>query len=213
MTHSTLDHDREKRCGFSEVVYCPGKTDEQLRDILANLIEKHDNVIASRMSKEQWEAVKDLHSDLVYNDIARLAYIHRDKTIKGKGTVLVVSAGTSDMPVAEEAALVAEVMGNQVERIYDVGVAGLHRLMDHKDKLQNAAVIIAVAGMEGALPSIVAGLVDRPVVAVPTSVGYGASFQGISALLGMLNACASGVVVVNIDNGFGAAYAATRMNR
>jgi NCAIR mutase (PurE)-related protein len=213
MTHSTLDHDREKRCGFSEVVYCPGKTDEQLRDILSNLIGKHDNVIASRMTVEQWEAVKGLHSDLVYNEIARLTYIRRDTTIKGKGTVLVVSAGTSDMPVAEEAALVAEVMGNKVERIYDVGVAGLHRLMEHKDKLQNAAVIIAVAGMEGALPSIVAGLVDRPVVAVPTSVGYGASFQGISALLGMLNACASGVVVVNIDNGFGAAYAATRMNR
>jgi NCAIR mutase (PurE)-related protein len=213
INHSNLDHDRESRCGFSEVVYCPGKTDDQLRDILVRLIDRHDNVLASRMTREQYEVVKSLHPDLKYNDIARTAYIHRDKAIKGKGTVLVVSAGTSDMPVAEEAALTAEVMGNRVERIYDVGVAGLHRLTERRDRLQSAAVIIAVAGMEGALPSIIAGLVERPVVAVPTSVGYGASFQGISALLGMLNSCASGVVVVNIDNGFGAAYAATRMNR
>jgi NCAIR mutase (PurE)-related protein len=212
INHSNLDHDRENRCGFSEVVYCPGKTDDQLRDILKRLIQHHDNVLASRMTPEQYEVVKSLHPDLKYNDIARMAYIHRDKATKGEGTVLVVSAGTSDMPVAEEAALTAEVMGNRVERIYDVGVAGLHRLTERKDQLQSAAAIIAVAGMEGALPSIIAGLVDRPVIAVPTSVGYGASFQGISALLGMLNACASGVVVVNIDNGFGAAYAATRMN-
>ncbi len=213
INHHNLDHDREKRCGFSEVVYCPGKTDEQLREILEKLISRHDNVLGSRMTPEQFEAVKSLHPELTYNDIARVAYLHRDKKILGKGTVLVVSAGTSDMPVAEEAAVVLDVMGNRVERLYDVGVAGLHRLTDRQEMLQNAAVIIAVAGMEGALPSIVAGLVDRPVVAVPTSVGYGASFQGISALLGMLNACASGVVVVNIDNGFGAAYAATRMNR
>ncbi len=213
VNHSNLDHGREKRCGFSEVVYCPGKTDEQLREILERLISRHDNMLASRMTAEQFEAVKALHPELAYNEIARVAYLHRDKKILGKGTVLVVSAGTSDMPVAEEAAVVLEVMGNRVERLYDVGVAGLHRLTDRQEMLQNAAVIIAVAGMEGALPSIVAGLVDRPVIAVPTSVGYGASFQGISALLGMLNACASGVVVVNIDNGFGAAYAATRMNR
>ena len=211
--HSNLDHDRESRCGFSEVVYCPGKTNDQLIDILKRLIESHDNVLASRTTPEQYQIVKSLHTDMQYNDIARIAYLHRDKTVKGKGTVLVVSAGTSDMPVAEEAALTAEVMGNRVERIYDVGVAGLHRLTERKDQLQSAAVIVAVAGMEGALPSIIAGLVDRPVIAVPTSVGYGASFQGISALLGMLNACASGVVVVNIDNGFGAAYAATRINR
>jgi len=211
--HSNLDYDRESRCGFAEVVFCPGKTDQQLHDILRRLIERHDNILATRMVPAQYEVVKSLHSDLKYNDIARIACLHRDNTIRGKGTILVVSAGTSDMPVAEEAALTAEVMGNRVERIYDVGVAGLHRLTERKDQLQSAAVIIAVAGMEGALPSIIAGLVDRPVVAVPTSVGYGASFQGISALLGMLNACASGVVVVNIDNGFGAAYAATRINR
>jgi len=211
--HSNLDYDRERRCGFAEVIFCPGKTDQQLLDILNRLIERHDNLLATRMTPAQYEGVKLLHADLRYNTIAGIAYIHRDKTIKGKGTVLVVSAGTSDMPIAEEAALTAEVMGNRVERIYDVGVAGLHRLTERKDQLQSATVIIAVAGMEGALPSIIAGLVDRPVIAVPTSVGYGASFQGISALLGMLNACASGVVVVNIDNGFGAAYAATRINR
>ncbi|MCP4634345.1 MAG: nickel pincer cofactor biosynthesis protein LarB [candidate division Zixibacteria bacterium] len=211
--HSNPDFEREKRCGFSEVIYCPGKTDEQLRAIFKKLIEHHDNVIASRISPSQYEIIKDLHTEIIHNEIARIAYVHRDKSINGKGDVLVVSAGTSDMPVAEEAAITAEVMGNKVERIYDVGIAGLHRLMEHTGKLDQAEVIIAVAGMEGALPSIVAGLINRPVIAVPTSVGYGTSFSGLSALLGMLNACASGVTVVNIDNGFGAAYAATRINR
>ena len=211
--HSHPDFDRETRCGFSEVVYCPGKTNQQLKEILRELIKHHDNVIASRITAEQFESIKGLHPEIEYNPTARMAYLHRDKTIKGMGEIIVVSAGTSDMPVAEEAALTAEIMGNTVRRIYDVGVAGLHRLMEYSDTLRQANVIIAVAGMEGALPSIVAGLIDRPVIAVPTSVGYGTSFQGLSALLGMLNACASGVVVVNIDNGFGAAYGATRINR
>lgn len=211
--HSNPDHDRERRCGFSEVIYCPGKTVDQLKEIFSSLMEKHNNVIASRISPEQWEPLRQLNPEIEYNPTARMAYLHRDKKLKGVGEILIVSAGTSDMPVAEEAALTAEVMGNEVHRIYDVGVAGLHRLMEHTAVLKAANVIIAVAGMEGALPSIVAGLVDRPVIAVPTSVGYGTSFQGIAALLGMLNACASGVTVVNIDNGFGAAYAATRVNR
>ncbi len=207
------DYDRESRCGFSEVVYCPGKSNQQLIDILKKLIEKHKNIIASRISPEQYEAVKKLHPELKYNKLARMAYLHRDKSQKGKGNILILTAGTSDIPVAEEAALTAEVMGNVVDRIYDVGVSGLHRLLEHRDKLNRASVIITVAGMEGALPSIVGGMVDKPVIAVPTSIGYGASFQGISALLGMLNACASGITVVNIDNGFGAAYAASRINR
>ncbi|PJA26477.1 MAG: 1-(5-phosphoribosyl)-5-amino-4-imidazole-carboxylate carboxylase [candidate division Zixibacteria bacterium CG_4_9_14_3_um_filter_46_8] len=211
--HSHTDFDRERRCGFSEVVYCPGKSDQQLVDIMKGLIENHDNVIASRITPEQFTAIKSLHHNLIHNPTARMAYLHRNKSIKGIGTVLVISAGTSDTPIAEEAALTAEIMGNDVRRIYDVGVAGLHRLMNYTDTLQQANVIIAVAGMEGALPSIVAGLIDRPIIAVPTSVGYGTSFNGLAALLGMLNACASGVTVVNIDNGFGAAYAATRINR
>jgi NCAIR mutase (PurE)-related protein len=211
--HYNPDYDREGRCGFSEVIYCPGKTDVQLRRIFEDLMGNHDNIIASRITPEQYDIISDLHPDIVHDTVARMAYLHRDKSIKGSGEILIACAGTSDIPVAEEAALTAEVMGNRVNRIFDVGVAGLHRLMEHSETIRRAEVIIAVAGMEGALPSIVAGLVDRPVIAVPTSIGYGAAFQGFAALLGMLNACASGVTVVNIDNGFGAAYAATRINR
>ena len=207
------DLDREQRLGFAEVIYCPGKTDEQLRTLAGPLFATHKNVLATRATPEQAAVLRELNADVTYGEISRLAYLHRDKRILGKGTIAVVSAGTCDVPVAEEAACVAEVMGNRVCRIYDVGVAGLHRVLERRADLEEARVVIVVAGMEGALPSVVGGLVSRPIIAVPTSVGYGTSFQGIAALLSMLNSCAPGVAVVNIDNGFGAAFAASRINR
>ncbi len=209
----TPDLQREDRIGFAEVIYCPGKTPEQLRCAAEHLFQTHKNVIASRATPEQAHVLSDLNPDVQYNEQARTAYLHRDQTDRGRGTILVVSAGTTDIPVAEEAACTAKVMGNRVERVFDVGVAGLHRIMSVRERLESAEVIIVAAGMEGALPSVVGGLVSRPVIAVPTSVGYGASFQGVAALLGMLNSCAPGVTVVNIDNGFGAAFAAARINR
>ena len=208
-----LDHDREQRIGFAEVIYCPGKSAEHLKTAARALFNKHDNVIASRASKEQAEVIKSVVPDCAYNETANMVYIKRDKTDRGRGTIHVVSAGTSDIPVAEEAACVAEVMGNNVRRINDVGVSGLHRVMKYREELESAGVIIVVAGMEGALPSVIGGLVSKPVIAVPTSIGYGTSFEGITPLLSMLNSCAPGVTVVNIDNGFGAAFAATRINR
>ena len=211
--HCVPDLDRERRTGFAEVIYCPGKSDEQLRTAAEALFAAHRNVIASRATPEQAMLLRQLCPEVEYNEAGRTAYRHGDKTIKGQGTIAVVSAGTCDIPVAEEAACTAEVMGNRVERIYDVGVAGLHRVLEHRDDLEAARVVIVVAGMEGALPSVVGGLVSRPVIAVPTSVGYGASFNGVTALLSMLNSCAPGVTVVNIDNGFGAAFAASRINR
>jgi NCAIR mutase (PurE)-related protein len=207
------DLEREDRIGFAEVIYCPGKSDAQLRDAAGKLFAAHANVLATRATPEQAALLLSLAPDAQHNPIARVVFTHRDKTPRGAGTVLVVSAGSCDVPVAEEAACVAEVMGNRVERLYDVGVAGLHRLLSRREELQRAAVVIVVAGMEGALPSVVGGLVSKPVIAVPTSVGYGASFQGITPLLSMLNSCAPGVTVVNIDNGFGAAFAASRINR
>ncbi len=211
--HCFPDLERERRIGFAEVIYCPGKTDEQLRTVSAALFANHHNVLATRATPEQAAVLRALNPEVGYNDQARVAFLHRDKRVVGLGTILVISAGTTDIPVAEEAACCAEVMCNRVERIYDVGVAGLHRIMQNRERLEQAAVIIVTAGMEGALPSVVGGLVSRPVIAVPTSVGYGTSFKGITPLLGMLNSCAPGVVVVNIDNGFGAAFAATRINR
>ena len=199
--------------GFAEVIYCPGKTDEQLRLAASRLFETHRNVIASRATPEQAAVLRELDEGVEYNEQGRTAFLYRDRSDCGVGTILVVSAGTTDIPVAEEAACTAEVMGNRVDRIFDVGVAGLHRIMAVRDRLEAASVVIVTAGMEGALPSVVGGLVSRPVIAVPTSVGYGASFQGLAALLGMLNSCAPGVTVVNIDNGFGAAFAAARINR
>ena len=211
--HCTPDLDREERLGFAEVVYCPGKTDEQLRTMAETLFAAHRNVIATRATASQMALLQDIEPDVQLNELGRVAYLHRDERIVGQGTIAIVTAGSCDVPVAEEAACTAEVMGNRVERTYDVGVAGLHRVLRVRERLEEAAVIIVVAGMEGALPSVVGGLVSRPVIAVPTSVGYGTSFSGLTALLGMLNSCAPGVVVVNIDNGFGAAYAASRMNR
>ncbi len=207
-----VDHHRSLRTGAAEAVFCQGKTPEQAVAILAELALHHDNVLATRASEEIVRAVEAAGLRMRYHVEARLLVVNPTQA-PGAGLIAVVSAGTSDIAVAEEAAVTAEVLGNRVERVYDCGVAGLHRLLDHRDVLAEANAIIAVAGMEGALPSVVAGLVDRPVIAVPTSVGYGASLAGIAALLAMLNSCAPGLSVVNIDNGYGAAHQANLINK
>ena len=207
-----LDHHRELRQGIAEVIYGAGKTPEQLAGIVTAMQSKGQNtILITRMVPEAAEFLKP-NFDISYNEMARVGFIGSIPTPDGIGTVVVATGGTSDMPVAEEAALTAEVLGNKVVRLYDVGVAGLHRLLANMEEIMSARVIIAIAGMEGALPSVVGGLADCPVIAVPTSVGYGASFGGLSALLTMLNSCASGVGVVNIDNGFGAGYLASMIN-
>lgn len=209
-----LDLQRQQRCGFPEVVYCAGKTVDQSVRILDILMEKYDNVIGTRADKAVYDALAGRHPTAQYDELARMVYQHKDKTVvNGDRLISVITAGTSDIPIAEEAALTAEIMGNRVERIYDVGVAGIHRLLARVDDIRRANVNIVVAGMEGALASVVGGLVDKPVIAVPTSIGYGANFHGLSALLAMLNSCAAGVSVVNIDNGFGAGRLADTMNR
>ena len=209
-----LDLQREARCGFPEVVYCAGKTVGQSVQILDVLMDKYDNVIGTRADKAVYDALISRHPAAQYDPLARMVYQHKDKTVvNGDRLISVITAGTSDIPIAEEAALTAEIMGNRVERIYDVGVAGIHRLLALVDDIRQANVNIVVAGMEGALASVVGGLVDKPVIAVPTSIGYGANFHGLSALLAMLNSCAAGVSVVNIDNGFGAGRLADTMNR
>ncbi len=211
---STLDHHRVIRKGFPEVIFCQGKTPEQVATIASSILKKKLPLLGTRASLEHFKAVKKRNKIVNYNSIARVIHANKPKEpLKGRKTILVISAGTIDIPVAEEACITAEMLGNPVERLYDVGVAGLHRLMSNLDKILKANVIIVVAGMEGALPSVVGGLVDVPVIAVPTSGGYGASFGGVAALLGMLNTCSSGVTVVNIDNGFGAGFAASIMNR
>ena len=208
-----LDNDRAERQGFPEVVYCAGKTTEQCVEIMLALSEHNDNVLATRASEEVYAAVKEKLSDAVYYADARIIALERKPLPKDeKRVIAVVTAGTSDIPVAAEAAITAQIMGNKVECIYDVGVAGIHRLFAQLDKLRSANVLIVVAGMEGALASVVGGLVDKPVIAVPTSVGYGANFGGLSALLGMLNSCSAGVATVNIDNGFGAGRLASIIN-
>jgi pyridinium-3,5-biscarboxylic acid mononucleotide synthase len=209
-----LDHHRALRNGFPEVILGEGKTHEQLIAIAGRMSAAGANVLVTRLSPEASAGLLAALPGFEYHATPRLAF-RRARSVEpaGRGTILVVSAGTADLPVAEEAALSAELMGNRVERLYDVGVAGIHRLLDGRERLWEAAVLIVVAGMEGALPSVVGGLVERPVIAVPTSVGYGTSLHGLAALLGMLNTCAAGVVVVNIDNGFGAAAAASRINR
>ena len=208
-----VDNHRSLRQGFPEVIYCPGKTTPQIKEIACRLAGTNRNLLATRASEEAYISLKESLPDLSYNPLSQTMYLHRDKKIRGRGTLLVISAGTADLPVAEEAAVTAAVMGNQVERLYDVGVAGIHRLFHNRDKLEKSSVLVVVAGMEGALASVVGGMVAKPVVAVPTSVGYGAHFQGLSPLLTMLNSCAAGVMVVNIDNGFGAGYAASLINR
>jgi NCAIR mutase (PurE)-related protein len=208
-----IDTHRDLRKGFPEVVLCKGKTLEQVTKIVERLLSGNEFIMATKASREVYEAIRNVRADAVYHEMAQIVLVGQRREKATSKTILVASAGTADMPVAEEAAVTAEAMGNTVERLYDVGVAGVHRLLDSTEKLFDANVIIVVAGMEGALASIVAGLVDKPVIAVPTSVGYGASFDGLAALLTMLNCCAPGVVVVNIDNGFGAGYFANYINR
>jgi NCAIR mutase (PurE)-related protein len=209
-----VDHHRSLRTGFPEVVFAPGKTAEQIIDIVRSLNEKGHDVLVTRLGAATAAELEAAVPGVKYHPVARAATLSvKRPRIRGKGRVAVVAAGTADLPVAEEAAVTAEFFGNKVDRVHDVGVAGLHRLLAHVETLRRARVLVVVAGMEGALPSVVAGLVDRPVIAVPTSVGYGASFGGLAALLAMLNSCAAGVTVVNIDNGFGAAVAATLINR
>jgi pyridinium-3,5-biscarboxylic acid mononucleotide synthase len=207
-----LDTHRELRVGYPEVIYCPGKTKEQIIKIVLAMLERKTDILATRAGEEIFAEVQKISKDAVYHTLARAITIKQSEKVIPQSYVAVVTAGTSDLPIAEEAAVTAEFCGNRVERIVDVGVAGIHRLFDKLDVIRGAKVVIVVAGMEGALPSIVGGLVDKPVIAVPTSVGYGASFQGISALLTMLNSCAAGVCVVNIDNGFGAGYMAAMIN-
>jgi NCAIR mutase (PurE)-related protein len=209
-----VDHHRSLRTGLPEVIFGAGKTAEQIVEIARSLNDGAHNVLITRIDADQAAAVRQVFPTAEYSPHARVATIvHTAPQIVGRGAILVVAAGTSDLPVAEEAALTAALMGHLVERITDVGISGIHRLFAHRDQLRAATVLIVVAGMEGALPSVVAGLVDKPVIAVPTSVGYGASFGGLAALLAMLNSCAAGVTVVNIDNGFGAGVAAALINR
>jgi len=208
-----VDSHRYLRKGFPEVIYGQGKTVEQVLEITKSLASKFPNILITRGQLEMYTAIKPLYPETRFYPSSRVITIHREKHDQGMGKILVISAGTSDIPVAEEASVTAEIMGNRVSNIYDVGVAGIHRLVSLKDELAETRVLIVVAGMEGALPSVIGGIVDKPIIAVPTSVGYGASFGGLSALLGMLNSCASGVVVVNIDNGFGAGYTASLINK
>lgn len=208
-----IDHHRQLRRGFPETIYCPGKTTEQIVEIFAKMADKGDNVLATRATEQVYQAVVKNVPNARYEKLARAIVLEQKRAIPTKTAVPIVTAGTADLPVAEEAKVTCEIMGQRTELICDVGVAGLHRLISYLPKLQKANVIIVVAGMEGALASVVAGLVSCPVIAVPTSVGYGASFEGLAALLTMLNSCAAGVTVVNIDNGFSAGLTATLINK
>ena len=208
-----LDTHRELRVGHPEVIFCQGKTNEQIKTIFKAMMAGDTNILATRAGEDVYAAIREICPKAIHNPLARTISLIRKQSRHSKNYIAVVTAGTSDLPVSEEATVTAEVFGNRVERIIDVGVAGVHRLLDKLDLIKGARVIIVVAGMEGALPSVVAGLVDKPVIAVPTSVGYGASFQGVAALLAMLNSCAGGVSVVNIDNGFGAGCMASMINK
>lgn len=208
-----IDNHRELRKGYPEVIYCAGKTIEQVCVIVKNMAERGGNILGTRATPEMYAAVRELCPAAQYNPTARTIVVRQKEVETGETYIAVITGGTSDLPVAEEAAVTAELLGNRVERIYDVGVAGIHRLFGSLRQIKEARVIIAVAGMEGALASVVGGLVDKPVIAVPTSVGYGANFGGLAALLSMLNSCSSGTAVVNIDNGFGAGYMASMINR
>lgn len=214
LEYAKVDYHRELRNGFPEVIYSPGKSLEQIQGIVADMLERtKGNILASRADEQVYAAIRELTEDAVYYKDARSVVVKRQEYPVSEDYIAVVTAGTSDIPVAEEAAVTAMVMGNAVRRLYDVGVAGIHRLLDNVEVINRARVIIVVAGMEGALASVVDGLTDKPVIAVPTSIGYGANFGGISALLGMLTSCASGIGVVNIDNGFGAACMASKINQ
>jgi NCAIR mutase (PurE)-related protein len=208
-----IDHHREIRTGYPEIVYCAGKTTDQVREIYRVMAQRENNVVGTRASQEMFDEVKSIIPEAFYYKTARIISVQKKKPETPESMIAVITAGTSDMPVAEEAAVTAELLGNNVLRIYDAGVAGIHRLVDKLPEIRKCKVIIVIAGMEGALASVVGGLVDKPVIAVPTSVGYGANFGGISALLAMLTSCSSGVTVVNIDNGFGAGFSASMINK
>jgi hypothetical protein len=208
-----LDHHREMRTGYPEIIYCAGKSVDQVKEIFQVMALKENNVIGTRASNETYEAVKNILPDAVYYPMARIISLQKKRPESPESLIAVITAGTSDMPVAEEAAITAELLGNKVLRIYDAGVAGIHRLVDKLPEIRKCRVVIVIAGMEGALASVVGGLIDKPVIAVPTSVGYGANFGGISALLAMLTSCSTGVTVVNIDNGFGAGFSASMINK
>ncbi len=209
-----VDHHRALRVGYPEVIYCENKALPHIEGIVKNMLERGDeNILATRASREVYETIKKVAPDAEYHELARIVTVKRTEVPMVPGTILIATAGTADIAVAEEAAVTAEMLGNPVQRVYDVGVAGIHRLLARMDVIRSANVVICVAGMEGALASVIGGMIDKPLIAVPTSVGYGSSFHGLSALLTMLNSCASGVGVVNIDNGFGAAYLASNINR
>ena len=210
---ANIDMNRKSRRGYSEAIYCLGKTREQLGSIAGQLLRNKQDLLFTKLEKDNFNYLKKLYPKFKYNALAKIGYLTGKSEVKKKGLVAVVSAGTSDIPVAEEAVLTLELMGNRVVKLYDVGVAGVHRAINNIDIIRKAKVMIVVAGMEGALASIISGLVSSPVIAVPTSCGYGASFGGLSALLAMLNCCSAGVTVVNIDNGFGAGYFASLVNR
>lgn len=213
LDYANIDYNREKRTGVSEVIYGAGKTEKQIENIIRDMINNgQKQIIVTRVNHEKYEYLKDKFPDFIYEPLSKMFYLDNESIPLNKGKIAVICAGTSDLYVANEAAITARMLGNEVVQINDVGVAGLHRLLNRLDDIQNASVIVVVAGMEGALASVVGGLVKAPVIAVPTSVGYGANFQGLSALLSMLNSCASGVAVVNIDNGFGAGYMAHSIN-
>lgn len=208
-----IDHHRELRTGYPEIVYCAGKTPEQVRAIFSVMEEHENNIIGTRAVRELFEYIAPFFPKAVYYDVARIISIRSKEIVAPATKIAIITAGTSDIPVAEEAAVTAELLGNNVIRIYDAGVAGIHRLVDKLPEIRACRVAVVIAGMEGALASVIGGLVNMPVIAVPTSIGYGASFGGISALLAMLTSCAAGVTVVNIDNGFGAGFSASRINR
>jgi NCAIR mutase (PurE)-related protein len=210
--YAHIDHHRHLRHGMPEVIYCEGKTIEQVTGIAKRMLAQKSDVLATRASEEAYKAIKRLDRRAVYHEQSRAIVVQHKKKPLTKGLVLVLTAGTSDIPVAEEAAITAEMLGSAVRTVYDVGVAGIHRLLSKRDDLDAARVVVVVAGMDGALPSVVGGLVNKPLIAVPTSVGYGAGFQGLAPLLTMLNSCAAGIAVMNIDNGFGAGVLAHRIN-
>ena len=212
--YAHIDHHRSIRNGYPEVIYCKGKSDEHILGIIDRMNKKNTNILGTRCRKETFEKIINIYPNAEYEEDSQILKIKNEKIkLQGKGKILIITGGTSDIPVADEAYYTAEFFGNEVERLYDVGVAGIHRLLSYRDIIDESRVIVVVAGMEGALPSVVGGLVDVPVIAVPTSVGYGANFDGLAPLLAMLNSCASGISVVNIDNGFGAGYLASIINK
>ena len=211
--YAHIDKHRALRTGYPEVIFCQNKAIDHIKGIVERLKDAHSSILATRATPEVYEALKEVRDDITYFEKANIVLIGETNPIKGDKSILIITAGTSDIPVAEEAAVTATALGNKVDRLFDIGVAGIHRVFGNIEKLYDASVIIVIAGMDGALPSIIGGLVDVPVIAVPTSVGYGASFDGLAALLTMMNSCASGVAVVNIDNGFGAGYFASIVNQ